>query len=219
MKQGSRLNAADFNEKYPERRGWERHQRGVLDGRDYVHAGYYSELLKPCPVCGRYPVFEEYGEPKVYAGYCPTCELRTRKPGTLKEAVIQWQKRMFSHDSLLVCHRLKPESMDTYGCRMLCDKVVSSAIDDALFYAFQQQDVKERSELWESNRKMLKDLENFFRTSGLMVELDPDGVISDIRRALYPTMKPEDRIKIPLHLADLYKGKEILKKCTQKSNS
>ena len=129
---------------------------------------------------------------------------------------MQWQERKFSDDTFLVCHRPR---LDTYGCRLLCNKVVDSAIEDALFYAFQRQDAEYGSEIWTSYGQSLKKLEEFFRTSVFMFELDPDGVISDIRRALYPTLEPKDRIKIPLHLAQLYKGKEILKKCTQKRNS
>lgn len=213
-----------FDDKYPPRGAWEVHRCGHGANYDYNHGGYYSEKLRRCPVCGRFPVFQESAydskpgdiPAKVFFGYCPTCELRTKKPGTLKEAVMQWQERKFSDDTFLVCHRPR---LDTYGCRLLCNKVVDSAIEDALFYAFQRQDAEYGSEIWTSYGQSLKKLEEFFRTSVFMFELDPDGVISDIRRALYPTLEPKDRIKIPLHLAQLYKGKEILKKCTQKRNS
>lgn len=219
--------ATMFDAKYPPRGAWEVHRGGHDADYDYVHSGYYSEKLRPCPACGKYPVFQEaayYSDPedipaKVFIGFCPTCELRTRKPGTLKEAVMQWQGRRYSHDSFLVCHRPRANNLDTYGCRLLCNRVVGAAIDEAMFYALQRQGVQEGSELWTSYGESLKKLENFFRTSVFMFELDPDGVISDIRKVLYPTLEPKDRIKIPLHLAQLYKGKEILKKCTQKSNS
>lgn len=216
-----------FDDKYPPRGAWEVHRCGHSTDFDYNHGGYYSEKLKPCPACGRYPVFQEAAYDsgprdipvRVFIGFCPTCELRTKNPGTLKEAVMQWQDRRFSHDSFLVCHRPRAETLDTYGCRLLCNEVVDSAIESALFYAFQRQDVQEGSEIWTSYGKALTELEDFFRTSVFMFELDPDGVISDIRRALYPTLEPKDRIKIPLHLAQLYKGKEIVKRCTQKTNS
>ena len=212
-----------FKVKYPPRGAWEWKLRMHFDSIDYLHEGYWSEKLKPCPVCGRIPVFEEYvyestpaDQPaKIFVGFCQTCELRTRKPGRLKEAVLQWQSRRFSPDSLLVCHRPRP---DTYGSRMLCNKVVASAIDDALFYARMRNETEEGSEAWTSYGGELKKLEDFFRTSLFMFELDPDGVISDIRKVMYPTLNPEDRIKIPLHLAQIYKGKRLLKECTQKSS-
>ena len=100
--------------KYPPRGSWEVHRKAHVDGYDYDHAGYYSEKLRPCPVCGRYPVFEEDArhmtaedeKARFFVGVCPTCSLRTKGHGvTLKEAVYQWQRREFTPDSWLVCHR------------------------------------------------------------------------------------------------------------------
>lgn len=216
-----------YSIKYPPRGSWIVHGTRNTDGEkamSYVHGGYYSEKLRRCPVCKRYPVFQESAydatpqteKAKVFFGFCPTCELRTRKPGTLKEAVMQWQYREFSPDSLLVCRRPR---LDTYGCRLLCKEIVDEAIEDALFYERELLDTSPYSDLFYSYLDTLEDLEKFFRESVFMFELDADGVISEIRRALFPTLEPKDRIRIPLHLTELYKGKEIVRECTNRKNS
>lgn len=213
----------DYDVKYPPRGAWEVHRTGSRGGYDYCYGGYYTEKLRRCPVCGRRPVFTESAydatppdeKARVFYGYCPTCHLRTRTAGTLKEAVMQWQYQEYSDDSWLVCHR---PTFDRYGCSLLCNRVVRSAIDDALLYAQKRQDEPEGTEHWVFYGKELRRLETFFRKSVFMWELDPDGVISDIRRALYPDLTPKDRIKIPLKLTELYKGKKVVEECTQRNS-
>lgn len=213
-----------FDEKYPPRGSWVVRHAGHEGDVDYYYGGYYSEKLRKCPVCGRYPVFTECSskatppgeKARVFLGYCPTCCLRTKTPGTLKETVMQWMHREYSEDSWMVCHR---PMLDTYGCRLLSKHVVEAAIDDAIFYAQKRQDEAEGTETWEFYGRELKKLETFFRESVFMFELDPDGVISDIRRILYPNLEPKDRIKIPLHLNQLYKGKKVVKKCMDQKSS
>ena len=203
--------------KYPPRGGWVVHRKAHVDGYDYDHAGYYSEQLRKCPVCGRHPVFEEdaryaTGETekaRFFIGVCPTCSLRTSGDGlTLKEAVYQWQRREYTEDTWLICHR--PKFFES-GVRVLCDKIIGTVIDDALMYARRRQDVPKSSDEWKALGRLLDELEQFFRTSCFMYALDPDGIISDIRRALYPNMDPEKRIRIPLQLSRLYEGKAIKK--------
>lgn len=213
-----------FTDKYPPRGSWVVRHRGNLDGMEYVYEGYYSEKVRRCPVCGRYPVFTESAyhatpegeKARIFLGYCPTCCLRTREPGTLKEAVYQWQRGEYSKDSLSVCRRPR---FSEYGCRLLSQKIVEDAIEDAIFFAQKRQDITVPGRVPAGYGADLRQLEKFFRESVFMYELDPDGVISDIRRILYPTMKPKDRIKIPLHLDELYKGKEIMNECTRQRNS
>lgn len=214
----------EFSAKYPPRGVWGFQHRGTENGVDYNYAGYCTDRVKTCPVCGRLPVFTEsyyHATPKderakVFYGYCPTCSLRTKEPGTLKEAVYQWQRREFSDDTWLVCHRPK---LSGPAVRALSQKVIESAIEDAIFYARKRQDLQEGSDAWKSYGRQLQELETFFRTSVFMYEMSASGIISDIRRILYPDAEPKDRIKIPLHLDQLYKGKEILKECTAQNNS
>lgn len=211
--------------KYPPRGswGWHRTSYNRYGSVGDVHDGYVSDKLKKCPVCGRLPVFQEdiyqatpADQPaKIFYGFCPTCELRTRKPGTLKEAVIQWQARKFSPDSLLICRRPR---LCAEGCRRLSNKLIAMAIDDAVFYAQERQETVEGSNAWKNLGTQLQKLEEFFRTSVFMFGRDADSVISDIRMLLYPELEPKDRIRIPLHLDELYKGKEIVIECMNRKN-
>lgn len=205
-------------DRYPQRRGWiYKNSNPILF---LNHTGYYSTQLRPCPCCGRYPVFEENAYvdiesdiAKSFLGYCQMCEIHTYKPGTLREAVIMWQGRKFSKTSINMNKRPKYDSL--YGVRSLCNKVVDAAVVDAILYARERQTAN--GELFDSYGEQLDKLEKFFRTSVFMWEMDPDGIISDIRRILYPNMTPEDRTRIPNHLSELYKGKEI-EKCIQEEN-
>lgn len=217
------LNQVNPDVKYPPRRGWK--FSCVSPSRELLHRGYWSSELKPCPCCGLYPVFEESTRAEtdveqratVFVGICPKCEIRTRKDGTLKEAVIMWQRRAFSRDSYLMNRRPKYDSLE--GVRELSQKIVDAAVEDAMMYARERQEAQEGSERFIFLGDRLEELERFFKHSVFMWEMDPDGIISDIRRILYPELEPKDRIKIPLHLSRLYEGKKVIEKCTQKTNS
>jgi len=211
---------------YPPRRGWK--VCGVSNSRGLLHRGYSSPQLKTCPCCGGYPVFEEsvdavvkdVQEPvRVFVGICPKCEIRTRKSGTLKETVIMWQRREYSKDSILMNKRPKYDWI--HGVRELSQKIVDAAVADAIMYAQQRQEDEEGSEHFLYTGDQLEDLERFFHNSVFMWEMHPDGIISDIRRILYPDLPPEWRTKIPPHLTRLYEGKKVVAewKRTQKTNS
>lgn len=220
-------NCAHLEKKYPPRRGWK--ITTTHPGSKLYHSGYTSDLLKQCPCCRSYPAFEEASSSdqgpeeraKVFIGICPKCELRTRKEGTLKESVIQWQRRDFSRNSIAMNRRPKLRSEE--GIRDLCSKMVSKAIDDTICLIKMQKKNYAGVADYVNVEKDLNKLENFFRTSCFMWELDCDGLISDIRKYLYPDLPPAERIKIPLHLRNLYIGegvrKEWNRKCTQKMNS
>lgn len=212
----------NYASKYPPRGAWRVMQ--TTPSNDIMHGGYTSEKLRKCPVCHRFPVFEEdaerrssHGEKaKWFIGYCPSCELRTRDSGTLKEVVMQWQDRKYSPDSWLHCHRPK---LDRWGCALLCEAVAREAYDDAMFYIDLMQHTATDAEKFTSAKVMLNDIENFFRTSPLTFALDLDAVISKMRKELYPDMTPEQRMQIPLSMSKLYNGKEIVKKWLEKQQS
>lgn len=212
----------NYASKYPPRGAWRVMQ--TSPSNDIMHGGYTSEKLRKCPVCHRFPVFEEdaarrssHGEKaKWFIGFCPSCELRTRDSGTLKEVVMQWQERKYSPDSWLHCHRPK---LDTWGCALLCEAVAREAYDDAMFYIDLMQHTATDAEKFTSAKVMLNDIENFFRTSPLTFALDLDAVISKMRKELYPDMTPEQRMQIPLSMSKLYNGKEIVKKWLEKQQS
>ena len=198
--------------KYPPRGAWEIVGTYLRQDISYKHRGYSSKKLKPCPACGRYPVFEEdqsrCTEPtkpaKYFYGFCPTCDLRTEKSGTLKEAVYQWQAYKFSEDTLMVCRR---PTFSKDGINALYNKVVEACVNDAISKLEWQLELIPFTAEWRRIGKELDEIEDFLRGSCFTVDLDPDGIISDIRRKLYPDMPHDERTKIPLHLSKLYEGK------------
>lgn len=212
----------NYASKYPPRGAWRVMQ--TTPSNDIMHGGYTSEKLRKCPVCHRFPVFEEdaarrspHGEKaKWFIGFCPSCELRTRDSGTLKEVVMQWQERKYSPDSWLHCHRPK---LDRWGCALLCEAMSRDAYEEAMFYIDLMQKTTEDAEKFTSAKLALDDIESFFRTSPFASELDPDAVISKMRKELFPNATPEERIQIPLRMSKLYNGKEIIKKWREKQQS
>jgi len=233
-------NGRDFDSvKYPPRRGWD-----VAGGRpsdDYMHGGYTTNLLKPCPVCGRQAVFEEdsynkapKGErARVFIGFCPTCELRTRAPGTLREAVTQWQRGEYSPDSWLHCHR---PQFDSWGVSELCNVVCGTAYEDLRMYVeiMMGGDIRIPRVALSSHRRPKEDqtmeetyshselevrrIDEFFRKSPLAFALDHDAVMSKLRKELFPNLTPKERLKIPLDPTEMWRGKEIAKKCIAERN-
>lgn len=210
------------NLKYPPRGELKRilHQR-LKD--DYLHIGYFTEKARPCPCCKTLPVFEEdiyraapEGHPaKYFIGFCQKCGLRTRSSAKLRDAINQWQRKEYSEGSWLMAHR--PKCSDLYGVRLLCKQVVGKAIDDALLYVQARNSASPGGEEFHSYKNLLNELEHFFRESPFMWELSANGLISDIRKVIYPDIPPEYRIKIPLHLAELYKGKAVREECRKKN--
>lgn len=214
--------------KYPPRGAWVVVKTSPAS--NLMHGGYTSGKLRKCPVCGRPPVFEEDADPKrktgrlqkakYFIGYCPSCELRTENSGTLKEAVMQWQEKKWSTDSWLHCHRPK---LDPWGCVALCEAVVRTAYEDTMLYLDLMRKSRRDDESFSAARDALNGFEKFFRTSIFAAYLDPDAVISKIRRDLFPDMTPEERTQIPLKLSELYHGEEYVKawkrQCTKKKSS
>lgn len=212
-----------YDKKYPPRGAWSVAKTRPSD--NYMHGGYTSEKLRRCPVCGRQAVFEEdvrrktdpCERAKYFFGFCPTCELHTKESGTLKEAVMQWQERKYSYDSWLHCHRPK---LDTWGCALLCESLAKSAYNDARFYVdYMMQNSAKQDEALNSARNALNEIETFFVKSPFAFALDPDAVVSKMRQEFFPELTPDERLKIPLKLSQLYKGKEIAKACIAKRNS
>ena len=111
----------------------------------------------------------------------------------------------------------RPKCSDLYGVRLLCKQVIGKAIDDALLYVQTRNSMQEGSEAFKSYESMLDALETFFRESPMMWELSANGLISDIRKAIYPDIPPEYRVKIPLHLSELYLGKAVREECRKKN--
>lgn len=226
--------------KYPPRRGWDVVESSPSEG--WMHGGYTTDVLKRCPVCGRRAVFEEDSYAKtpkserarVFIGFCPTCELRTRTPGTLREAVTQWQTGQYSPDSWLHCHRPK---LDSFGVAELCNVVCGTAYEDLRMYVelMMGEDIRiprviipshrrpqtepTEEETYSHSELEVKRIDEFFRTSPLAFALDRDAVMSKLRKELFPGLTPEERMKIPLDPTEMWRGKEVVRKCIAERNS
>lgn len=230
----------DFdNVKYPPRRGWD--VVGGSPANDLMHGGYTTNLLKRCPACGRQAVFEEDSYTKspkgerarVFIGFCPSCELRTRTPGTLREAVTQWQTGQYSPDSWLYCHR---PQFDSYGVAELCNVVCGTAYEDLRMYVeiMMGGDIRiprvaltshkrpasclAWEETYSHSELEVRRIDEFFRKSPLAFALDHDAVMSKLRKELFPDLTPDERMKIPLDPTEMWRGKEITKQCIAERN-
>ena len=106
----------------------------------------------------------------------------------------------------------KRPTLDSHDAvRALCSKVIGAAIDDAIaLVEIYQRNYRGMSDIGGTTKSLIA-LDRFFKTSCFMWELDYEGLISDIRKYLYPDLPPEERIKIPLKLTELYKGVEVRK--------
>lgn len=210
---------------YPEREGYGRILERV---RDVLHIGYTSPEARVCK-CGSYPVFEQYvldrkedGSRNIpaesFVAICPRCELRAKGEGTLEEVLETWNRGEFSEDNLLVSEKMASLSPET--ARMLGGIVVMRMIEEIIDMILQkhklQQELRtlyvagneerhgEKVHKIQELNGLLGTAENFLRYSPLMFDRDPDAVISDIRKAIYPGDTAEDierRMKIPLRLA------------------
>lgn len=209
---------------YDERSGY-----GLMLSRKdpFCHIGYTSETMKPCR-CGAIPVMEQYvddtfidakGEKqrnfpaKDFIAICPVCEIKANGHGTLEECVIRWNAGDFSRDSVLMNTPLT--DMDNEGCRQLSNRVVESAVEEALELVKeknrllvilrdpQTSDLRRETNytLLKTVREKMREIEMFLRNSPVMMEYDGDAVLSGIRRTLHPELESDERIeKIPLEL-------------------
>ena len=221
---GNPVGTSPTEQIYPEREGY---GRSLERGRDVMHIGYTSTKARPCK-CGCVPTFEQYvldrkedGSRNIpaqsFVAICPRCELRAKGEGTLEEVLETWNRGEYSEDNLLVSEKMT--SLSTETAKMLGAVVVMRMIEDAIDMILQkhkiQQELRSLYGAWNEERHgekvhkiqelngRLVNAENFLRYSPLMFDRDPDAVISDIRKAIYPGDTAEDiekRMKIPLRL-------------------
>ena len=222
---GNPVGTSPTEQIYPEREGY---GRSLERGRDVMHIGYTSPKARPCK-CGCMPTFEQFvldrkedGSRNIpaqsFVAICPRCELRAKGEGTLEEVLETWNRGEFSEDNLLVSEKLSTLSLET--AKMLGAVVVRRMIEDAidmillkhklqqelrlLYGAGNEERHGEKAHKIQELNGRLGSAENFLRYSPLMFDRDPDAVISDIRKAIYPGDTAEDiekRMKIPLRLA------------------
>lgn len=224
---GNPVGTSPTEQIYPEREGY---GRSLERGKYVMHIGYTSPKARVCK-CGSYPVLEQFvldrkedGSRNIpaesFVAICPRCELRAKGEGALEEVLETWNRGEFSEDNLLVSEKLSTLSLET--AKMLGAVVVMRMIEDAIDMVLQKHKIQQelrigllegagnelkRGEKVQKIRELngrLKNAENFLRYSPLMFDRDPDAVISDIRKAIYPGNTAEDiekRMKIPLRLA------------------
>ena len=222
---GNPVGTSPTNQIYPELDGY---GRSLERGKNVMHIGYTSPEARVCK-CGCYPVFEQYVldrkedgsrniPAQIFVAICPRCELRAKGEGTLEEVLETWNRGEYSEDNLLVSEKLSTLSLET--AKMLGAVVVMRMIEDAIDMILQKHKIQQelRSLYGAGNEerhgekvhkvqeltRRLESSENFLRYSPLMFDRDPDAVISDIRKAIYPGDTAEDiekRMKIPLRLA------------------
>ena len=224
---GNPVGTSPTEQIYPEREGY---GRSLERGRYVMHIGYTSPKARPCK-CGCMPTFEQYvldrkedGSRNIpaqsFVAICPRCELRAKGEGTLEEVLETWNRGEYSEDNLLVSEKMT--SLSTETAKMLGAVVVMRMIEDAIDMILQKHKIQQelRSLYGAGNEERhgekvhkirelnvrLGNAENFLRYSPLMFDRDPDAVISDIRKAIYPGDTAEDiekRMKIPLRLASM----------------
>ena len=207
-----------FDKLYPEREGY------VFVSRrgEASHVGYLSMKTRRC-VCHTHPVFEQYimdydenGQRNVpakeFVAICPKCEIRAKGHGDLDWCMKQWNSGKFQRDMVMV--RYKPKDPDPVGIEMLSRKVVAGAVEEAVDAVKRKHDLTRRlnnkftddgtREVLYTQlqlvRSALKELNEFITKSPLLWEFDDEAVLSGIRKQVYPDLKPEERIKIPLNL-------------------
>lgn len=193
--------------RYPRRKGW---ARDLWRSNESHHVGYKTDRARPC-CCGWIPVFEMYTEaterdcPAVdFVAICPRCERRAEGHGSLEYCLKQWNAENLSDDSMMV--NMPIMEMSYTGAEKLSQKIFRAAKAEALELILKKHEEFGDRRDWKYQLKFAGDLvrlEIFFRESPLMMDLDGDGVISDIRKQVYPDLSPEERIRIPLKLTEM----------------
>ena len=200
-------------DKYPPREGF------VVVTNAGGNGGYLYPFARPCK-CGGSPKFQQIATEKLdvaetFVGMCTKCGRRTVTEGPLEKVLNCWNRRRFTYDSELVSGELKDPSPE--GLMSLCNCVINAAIGEAIELLQRYHELKQmmaddsinesRKELFAPELSQIKgnlqSYQHFFETSPLMYERDPESVLSDIRRAIHPDLKPDERLKIPLNLVSM----------------
>lgn len=204
---------------YPELPGWGRRlyskRNDVRD--DSIHIGYTHPDAKPCPCCHMSPVFERYVEDRgvpasVFVAICPRCELRAAGYGTLEQVLDDWNHGRFTDDGWQVHHRLK--DVDADAIALLSKKVTADAVSDATDLIETRRKLAKNVRLAKNEfareaqeqhlkdtMRALREIQHFIEQSPLMLDHDPEAVLSAIRKRVYPDLDTEKRLKVPLDLA------------------
>ena len=172
---------------------------------------YIPEIhVDRCPICGGYPTVEPFIEdkedpPTKFVISCPYCDLRGDGEHSPEECVELWNKKCFSHDSLMVNKPLKPEDIPIENGKALAMAVVRYACLDIISWM---------PKLWEKNEILVAsdmdddkywDVKNNYNTfcgeisqtaSFLRNDANETGktCIEKLKKVLYPEATAEQRI-------------------------
>ena len=210
---------------YPEKEGFDRRLYRGSRGRNVCcHVGYHSERMARCE-CGAEPVLEQAVDDvtkdgrnvpaQKYVAICPRCETRTEYDGEIEKCIEEWNAGRFTDDSMMLKHAIRNPDLEGYA--RLAGKVIGIAYEDAVALLKEKQRLRKKmnnplvgSGTMESCRMQiesingeLRALQAFFENSPLMMDRDPESVISDIRREVYPMVRPEVRIRKSLVLSKM----------------
>lgn len=193
--------------RYPKREGW-----GLVGwrGSNLHHLGYITEKARRC-VCGCPPVFEmttgtveTEGAASDFVAICPRCERRAEGHGSLEYCLRMWNEGKMSDDSMMV--NMPILSMSETGAMKLSRKLIALNKEEAIeLIRCKHSEFGTRRD-WKYKVRyaaQLRTIERFFRESPLMMDMDGEAIISDIRKIIYPDLTPEERVKIPLILTEL----------------
>lgn len=210
---------------YPEKEGFDRRlYRGTRGRSVCCHVGYRSERMARCE-CGAEPVLEQTVDDATkdgrnvpaqrYVAICPRCETRTEYDGEIEKCIEEWNAGRFTEDSMMLKHAIRSPNLEGYA--RLAGKVIGIAYDDAVVLLKEKQRLRKKmqnpligSATMESCRTQidsingeLRALQFFFENSPLMMNRDPESIISDIRKEVYPMVRPEVRMQKPLVLSKM----------------
>ena len=211
-----------LKETYPEREGFGRRLfRGSRGELVSCHVGYTTDRMSRCE-CGDWPVLEQTVDDvsgtgrnipaRKFVAICPRCEARTEYDGDIERCIEEWNAGRFTADSMMLKHSMK--NRDLEGFARLAGKVISLAYDDAVALVREKHRLRKkmdnpligsaertscRMQIENINGELAR-LQKFFEESPLMMGRDPDSVISDIRKEVYPTLRPEMRMRKSLIL-------------------
>ena len=203
---------------YPEREGFTRHlTRGTgKDGFAYCHIGYMTDRLKRCE-CGAEPVLEQTVDDVTedgrnipaqrFVAICPKCETRIEYDGDIEQCIEEWNAGKYTADSKLLKHSIKNRDLEAFA--RLGGKVVQMSYESAVALIKEKHRLRKRLDnpmiggmereacrnQIESINGELNVIQRFFEESPLMLNRDPESIISDIRKEVYPMLRPEMRMR------------------------
>lgn len=216
---------AVLRQTYPEKEGFGRRlYRGTKGDKVSCHVGYTTDRMVQCE-CGEMPVLEQAVDDvnkdgrnvpaQKFVAICPRCETRTEYDGEIEKCIAAWNAGKYTKDSMMLKHRMKGGDLE--GFAKLAGKVVALAYDDAVALVREKHRLRKKADnplvgsgtrsscktqIEEINRELGR-LQKFFEESPMMMGLDPEGVLSDIRKEVYPKIRPEMRMRKPLILTKM----------------